>query len=473
MPTEILILDDDADVRETITSLVTRLGYEALGAGTIAEAREVLKESSIDLVFLDLRLPDGNGLDLLHEINKKPGSPEVVILTGLGDPDGAELAIQGGAWDYLVKPASVKDISLTLKRALKYREEKKGKSETVALHLDNVVGVSPAIRRLYDQIAIASTSHANVLVTGETGTGKELIARTVHENSPRQSQNFVVVDCASLTENLIESTLFGHRRGAFTGATADQPGLVKLADKGTLFLDEIGEMPLTLQKSFLRVLQERSFRPVGEVREVKSDFRLISATNRDLHEMVRKGQFREDLWFRIKTIHLHLPPLRERLEDIKPLTKHHIDTLCDRYGTPLKGIDSDFFGALTDYEWPGNVRELFNVLERAFVAAAGEPTLYAQHLPEELRISVAKAQIERKKPSARLEPAEPEGWLQEPDGEKQGELPPLKEFKSQAERRYLQSIIDRTGGDLGEMIKMSGLSRSHFYALVKKYGLSL
>ena len=297
----------------------------------------------------------------------------MIILTGKGDPDGAELAIQRGVWDYLLKPSSTKEISLSLKRALKYRQEKRGEADGAQMDMSRVVGVSPTLRTLLEKVAMAGRSEANVLITGETGTGKELFARTVHGNSNRVGGEFVVVDCASLTETLVESTLFGHRRGAFTGAQADHQGLVRMANKGTLFLDEVGEMPLSVQKSFLRVLQERSFRPVGETREVSSDFRLISATNKNLSRLVDQGRFREDLLFRLMTIHLQLPPLRERMEDIHPLADHHVARLCRHYNLPRKRIDQDVFQVLVSHDWPGNVRELFNVLERAFVASGRDP----------------------------------------------------------------------------------------------------
>lgn len=467
----ILVVDDDREVRETISSLITRLGHEPFQAEDLSQAREILLTQRHDLVLLDIRLPDGNGLDLLPEVAESPGQPEVIILTGLGDPDGAELAIRRGAWDYLVKPVSIKDISLSLKQVLKYRGEKQEKGGAVALNLEGVVGKSDAFRTLHDKLAIASTLDAGVLVTGETGTGKELLARTIHKNSPRASGSFVAVDCASLTETLVESILFGHRKGAFTGATTEQTGLIKLADKGTLFLDEVGEMPLSIQRSFLRVLQERTFRPVGGPQELTSDFRVISATNQDLDQMVKEGKFREDLLFRLRAVHLKLPPLRDRLLDIKPLAMHRITELSERYGTPQKGFDNDFIDVLMAYHWPGNVRELFNVLERSFVAAANDPSLYVQHLPKELRIAFTQRQIEQKRGTndcVDVSQAGDELLMSLP----QEGIPTIKEFKSIAERKYLEQLIERSGGDVSMMLETSGLSRSHFYAVLKRHGLS-
>jgi two-component system NtrC family response regulator len=320
-----------------------------------------------------------------------------------------------------------------------------------------------------DLVAQASRLTGPVLISGETGTGKELMARTIHLNSPRSTGEFVAVDCASLTETLLESTLFGHRKGSFTGADQDRPGLVKLADAGTLFLDEVGEMPMGIQKAFLRVLQEKRFRPVGASVEVQSDFRLIAATNRDLEEMAAGGEFRQDLLFRLKTFVIDLPPLRERREDIKLLTLSQLDSLCQRFGLPTKGVGTDFSDMLMAYSWPGNVRQLFGVLERALAAAGMEPTLYAKHLPPEVRLEVMKANIERGRQEDKpAPPPEPSTRALLP-----GNLPTLKAFKEAKEREYLDALMSDTGGDLLVMLETSGLSRSHLYALLKKHDMTL
>jgi len=483
----ILIIDDDAEVRETLLSLTRRTRHAGEAVGSIAAGLARLREGGVDIVFLDVTLPDGNGLDALSEIKALHDSPEVIILTGRGDPDGAELAIQGGVWDYLLKPSPIKETMLALERALKYRAGKRGACGPVALVMEDVVGRSRAMRVCFDAVAGAAGAVSSVLITGETGTGKELLARTIHRNSSRANKPFVVVDCAALTETLVESTLFGHRKGAFTGADSDRVGLVKLADGGTLFLDEVGEMPLNLQKAFLRVLQERRFRPVGASQEVESDFRLMSATNRDLDAMVEQGGFRSDLLYRIKTIPISLPPLRERLEDIKPLCVFRVGQLCEQYGLPLKGFDQDFFHVLEGYPWPGNVRELFNVLEQAFVASGAARTLYSMHLPQDIRIKVAKASLRRPASDASPDPAAQPLSLQQ-NGQPQEPVEPpccdtwpeltqamndtLKSCKDVLERRYLETLLRRTGGDMQKAMEASGLSRSHLYALLKKWNLS-
>jgi two-component system, NtrC family, response regulator len=506
----ILIIDDDAEVRETLLSLTRRMRMSGEAVGTLRDGIVRLRKGGVDVAFLDVSLPDGNGLDALSEIKALPDSPEVIILTGRGDPDGAELAIQGGVWDYLLKPSPIKDTMLTLERALKYRVGKRGSCAPVALRLEDVVGKSQPMRACFDAVAGAAGSGASVLITGETGTGKELIARTIHVNSARAGKPFVVVDCAALTETLVESTLFGHKKGAFTGADSDRTGLVKLADGGTLFLDEVGEMPLNLQKAFLRVLQERRFRPVGGSAELESDFRLMAATNRDLNRMVEQGGFRSDLFYRIKTISISLPPLRERVEDVKPLCVFRVGQLCEQYGSPLKGFDPDVFQVLEGYDWPGNVRELFNVLERAFVAAGAERTLYAMHLPQDVRIKVAKAQLGKGRETVSPAPLDrplpvpgpaalvlPEPASAMPGGplpvlEQTGNaasvagaeglaamLPEqlfgqtLKDCKEVVERSYMEALVRRARGDVQRALEASGLSRSHLYALLKKWGLSI
>jgi two-component system NtrC family response regulator len=315
-------------------------------------------------------------------------------------------------------------------------------------------------------VAQASQSDINVLITGETGTGKELFARAIHDNSKRAGKNFVVVDCAAMPESLVESMLFGHEKGAFTGADRTTEGLIKQADKGTLFLDEIGELPPLIQKSFLRVLQERRFRPIGSSREERSDFRLVAATNRKLDKMVANGQFRTDLMFRLQALTIDLPHLRERREDIKELTVHYLRKFCEGYGTAMKGVTPEFFEVLMSYEWPGNVRELINVLDTAVCSVLHEPTLYPKHLPTYLRVKLAHAS---------LKGAEETGKIDTQGIRKIKEFTTLNSFRedviSEAERQYLSELLARTHNDIQEVCRISGLSRSRLYALLKKHDL--
>ena len=473
----ILIVDDDRQVCETMLSMVQRMGFDGCYAETLGEGLRRLQDGDFDVVFLDVRLPDGNGIDALPEIKGAPSRPEVIILTGKGDPDGAELAIQGGVWDYLVKPSPVKNTKLSLQRALSYRAEKTSRHDLEVLNTRDIIGHSPEIKACFEKVAQASRTDFTVLITGETGTGKELFARTIHLNSPRAGRDFVVVDCAALSENLLESLLFGHRKGAFTGADRDRPGLIRQAHQGTLFLDEIGELPLNSQKAFLRVLQEKRVRPVGASQEVPCDFRLIAATHRDLPRMVAAGRFREDLYYRLKTITLHLPPLRARREDLRPLTLAYLDRLAENINARPKGFDAEFLRTLEGYRWPGNVRELFHTLEQAVVAAGANQMLFPLHLPKELRIQVARTKVGASSgaPSARAAAGDRGGasLLEDAAGRQLADhdLPPLKEFKRQMEKLYLETMVRRGGGDIQDMVRHSGLSRSHFYAMLKKHGI--
>lgn len=470
----ILIIDDDPEVCTTMESMITRMGLSCLSAASLRQGLEKLEANDVDVVFLDVRLPDGDGLAALPCIKNAPSQPEVIILTGQGNPDGAELAIQGGVWDYLVKPSPVKQTRLTLQRAISYRSEKQKKSKLVALNTEGVIGNSPVMCKCLDIVAMAAQSNFSVLITGETGTGKELFARTIHRNSDRSQKAFVVVDCAALPEHLMESILFGHKKGAFTSASQDRSGLVKQADGGTLLLDEVGELNPNAQKVFLRVLQERKFRPVGARSEMSSDFRLMAATNRNLTEMVEKGRFRRDLFYRLKAITLNLPPLRKRQEDIKALTIHYINYLSERAQISNKGVDADLMETLKGYTWPGNIRELFHSLEQAFVASGDDTTLFAMHLPSDIRIKVARSMLDNKlsdpPPNQQLPAKQQEPMLL--SHLFAAKLPTIKAFKLQMEKAYLEHLITISGGDVGHILKTSNLSRSHFYALIKRHGIA-
>lgn len=304
---------------------------------------------------------------------------------------------------------------------------------------------------------------SNVKITGATGTGKDLFARAIHENSVRAGERFVIVDCASLPETLVESVLFGHVKGAFTGAERSQEGLIKQADNGTLFLDEVGELPLSLQKSFLRVLQERRFRPVGGKEEISSDFRLICATNRDLAAMVAAGTFREDLFYRLNAIVIDLPPLNSRKQDIHDITFHHIKNICRRNGTPIKKCSQEFLDTLAEYHWPGNVRELVNALENACSECGNSTTLLSIHLPVKIRIQVTRKSVSAKQPNSI-----------QPDSVQPAEQPFLgfRELMDETENRYLREMLSHTQGNIKKCCEISGLSRSRIYALLKKHNIS-
>jgi two-component system NtrC family response regulator len=460
----VLIIDDDKLICDWIATVVTRLGHHPVSTHLLREGLRKVQSDSFDIVFLDVEMPDGSGLESMPKIKAARSSPEIIVITGLGDPDEAELAIRTGAWDYLEKPASFEAIKLPLLRALEYRAERKpGKPPTV-LKRNGIIGESQKITSCLELLAQAASSDANVLITGETGTGKELFAKVVHHNSSRAKRNFVVVDCTALPETLVESVLFGHERGAFTGADRSEEGLIKQADGGTLFLDEIGELPLLIQKKFLRVIQEHRFRPVGGRREIESDFRLVAATNRNLESMVQQGRFREDLLFRLRTLAIESPPLREITEDIKKLTVFYMKDLCERFGIVPKGASPEFWEIVAEYQWPGNVRELIQALEKALLSAKDEPMLFPKHLPTYIRIQVARSSFP-KEPASQGKPELRSSVPKVP--------PRLKEIRkaavTEAEQRYLEDLISFVGGDNNKACRISGLSRSRFYSLLKKY----
>lgn len=455
---DILIIDDDTLFAETVADKLDSLRYTSRRVHTLAAGLEAAAEGTFAVILLDVYLPDGNGLQAIDQLLSVPSAPQVIIITGQGDPDGAELAIRHGAWCYLEKNSIVREITLPLTRALQYRQALSGQKAVLkAVERDQLVGESPSFLHCLELLAKAAAAEASVLISGESGTGKEAFARAIHANSPRKNGNFVVVDCAALPEQLVESVLFGHVKGAFTGADRANRGLIRHADKGTLFLDEIGELPLSIQKSFLRVLQERTFCPVGSQEESHSDFRLICATNRDLAAMTAQGLFREDLFYRLRGISLALPPLREREGDIPLLLNHFLNRLVQRYGQEKKEYLPDFMEHLTSYSWPGNVRELSQAVESAFAQAVYSPILFTQHLPVHIRTAHARGRV--KGPAA-------------PRAQRQNFPPSVlswREAKDSFEREYTRQLLLQSDGNIMEAGRISGLSRTRLYQLIKKY----
>ncbi len=466
----VLIIDDDQGMCIMMVDLVKNMGHDAAYSVTLEGGLQMARSGGYDVVFLDVFMPDGNGLEALPKIKETTSAPEVIIITGAGTSDGAEVAIKSGAWDYLQKPLSPKSIVLPLSRVFQYRDSmKEARKPAVPLKLKGIVGSSPAMRACIDDLARAANSDANVLIIGETGTGKEVFAKAIQANSALADEKFIVVDCAALPETLIESSLFGHEKGAFTGADRTRDGLIMKADGGTLFLDEIGELSLNLQKAFLRVLQERKFRPVGGGKEVQSNFRLIAATNRGLEEMAEAGEFRKDLLYRLQSIIVELPPIRQRPEDIKELTVYHTNRICERYGTKTKGFAADFFQALSAYEWPGNIRELINTLESAISEAQDEPVLYIKHLPTHIRVKMARASVVEDIPETDAE--------KNTSGDSSSEaFLPYREFRDNIlagpEKKYFKDLLTHTRGNISEACRISGLGRTWLYATLKKHGIS-
>jgi two-component system, NtrC family, response regulator len=463
---KILIIDDDMEVNELLGEVVTRMGHDANSAGSAQQGLAVAEEQPFDLVLLDVGLPDADGLKILPRIRQTPQAPEVIIITGNGNPDAAEMAIKNGAWDYLVKPSSVENIMLAVQRALAYHNEKCANPLPKILKRDDIVGESNDLNTVLERIAQAAAVESNVLICGPTGTGKELFARAIHENSSRSRHPFVVVDCAALPETLVESVLFGHAKGAFTGADKERQGLIQQANGGTLFLDEVGELPLGLQKAFLRVIQERRFRPVSGHREIQVNFRLIAATNRDLEAMTSQGGFRSDLLFRLRSFSIDAPPLKRRRGDIRRLTLHYVNRLCEIYNSEVKGISNDYLEALEQYAWPGNVRELFNTIEESISLAANEPTLQVHHLPVRLRARITRTMVKQCVP--------PPSNVSDFDSlfPHSGPCPSINVFRDVMERRYLENLTRITKGNRKEACRISGLSRTRLFELLKKHDLA-
>lgn len=378
MSVDVLVVDDDPHVRSLLTEHLAQAGYMPYGVASLGEARQAVADRRFSAVLLDLHLPDGNGLDWIPELREEFPDVAIIVVTGHGDIPQAVEAMRRGADHFLTKPVRLQDLETLLRKSIDVR--KVHKQYTARRRLDRreepFFGDSPAMRRVREMVAVAAESDAPVLLMGETGTGKGVLARWIHEHSARQTGPFVEINCSTLRGELLASELFGHARGAFTSAVDAKEGLIEVADGGTLFLDEIGDMDLSLQAAFLKVLEEKVFRRLGEVRLRRSDFRLICATHQDLEALVETGRFRRDLFYRINVFPIVLPPLRERVEDIPPLVEYLLKTL----GAPHPRVAPEVLRLLKAYAWPGNIRELRNVLERALLLARGEP-LRPEHFP--------------------------------------------------------------------------------------------
>lgn len=376
-------------MRDFLAIMLKKEGYTVVTAEDGYEASQAVEEDIYDLVITDIKMPGMNGLELLRHIKQISPDTFVIMITAFSSTEDAVFAMKQGALDYITKPFDIEKIKLVIKNALerkKLHEEHEYYKRQFEHKFDvgNIVGESAAIRQIFDLIKRVSPGKSTVLITGESGTGKELIARAIHQNSPRREKPFVAVSCGAIPENLLESELFGHIKGSFTGAIANKMGLFELADTGTLFLDEIGELPLLIQVKLLRVLQERQFKRVGGTKDISIDVRIIAATNRDLRKMVADNLFREDLYYRLHVIPIHLPSLRERKEDIPLLVEHFLEKCSHEIGKHFTRITEEALSKLVSYNWPGNIRELENAIERA-VALEMNSVIDVKSLPENIR----------------------------------------------------------------------------------------
>lgn len=473
---KILIIDDDPVFCAQMTIYLKRLGHEAQALGSLGQGLAAVAQERFELVFLDVYLPDASGLGGLGRLIQGLGAPEVVVITGKGDPESAREAINQGAWNYLEKPPDFDTIRVAVERVLEHRRLKPGKGSLAALKRGGIVGKSPALVKSLENLTKATAVRGNVFISGETGTGKELFARALHESSLPKDRPFVVVDCTSIPKTLAEAMLFGHTKGAYTDAAQEREGLFAMAHGGTLFLDEVGDLPADLQGSLLRVLQEKKFRPLGASREIQSEFRVVAVTNRDLPAMVEGKAFRQDLFFRLAQFRFTLPPLREREGDIPLLVDHYLTRFCSEQDIRIKTASAEFLVSLQSYHWPGNVRELVSVVAAALVIAGNEEVIYPQHLPKEYMADFVSRSVRRTRP--RGETAPPETWDMAADRiMDQGAMPTLKEFRDQSaavlEARYLDRLIQASGGDVAQALGLAGISRTRLYQLLRKHGRAM
>ena len=450
MRKRILIVDDEPSLRKVLRAHLGRAGYEVEAAEDGHAAVRSLEDEPFDLVVSDLRMPGMDGMELLGWCRSRyPGLP-VVLITAHGTVDSAVEAIKLGAYDYITKPFDQEELRTIIQRALATEERARTSLQADENGRFDIIGRTPPMRGVFDLVEKIADSPTTVLVTGESGTGKELVARALHQQSPRADQPFIQVNCGAIPENLFESELFGHERGAFTGAVTSRPGRFELAHGGTLFLDEIGELPRDMQVKLLRVLQERTFERVGGVRSIQVDVRLVAATNRDLATEVKAGRFREDLYYRLNVVPVKLPPLRDRPDDIPLLVEHFVARFNKRLGREVHGVSPEATAAMMAHPWPGNIRELENLIERA-VLLAEQPLIGLSAMPGLEGVAAA--------------PAPPE------DIEDMGLKAYVRAYTAKLERARIRRVLAAEGGNVTRAARRLEISRKSLQMKMKEYGL--
>lgn len=454
----ILIVDDEDIVRKSCVRILSPRGYNLQTARNGDEAIKKLKNEPFDLVLADLVMPDITGIDLLKKIKEEWPETEVIIITGYGTVKTAVDALKYGAYDFIEKPFTPEVLLNSVERCLEKKrleiENIRLRQEINALYsLDNIIGTSKEMQKVFKLIATVASTGSTVLITGESGTGKELVARAIHYNSARREQPFIVVDCGTIPESLMESELFGHIKGSFTGAITTEKGILETANGGTVFLDEISNLPLSMQMKLLRVLQEKEFRPVGSKKIVKIDIRFIAATNRDLSDMVKEGKFREDFFYRLNVFPINVPPLRNRKEDIPALAYHFLHKYSKEIGRDVPHISAEAMRQLIANDWPGNVRELENVIHRAVIVCEGK-MLRPEHImipmghEEEMEIPKTLNELKLKKKNLRTKSIE------------------------EIEKGFLIAALKRNDWNITRAATEVGMQRPNFHALLKKYNIS-
>ncbi len=447
---QILVVDDDEITCNLLEEVLSKEGYRVDKALNGKEAIEKGAIKNYEVILTDIRMAGVDGMEVLHTYRRKSPDTIVIMMTAFGSIETAIGAIKEGAYDYVSKPFKLDEIKLTIRRALEQKrliqENLLYRRELITKYkIENIVGRTPAMLQVYKTIARVAESRSTILITGESGTGKELVARAIHFNSPRAGKPFVAVDCGSLAETLLESELFGHIRGAFTGAVTNKKGLFEEADGGTCFLDEVGDIGLTMQAKLLRVLQEHEIKRVGDNEPIKIDVRIVAATNKNLEELVKEKRFREDLFYRLNVVALNLPPLRERAEDIPLLGDHFLRKYAEENKKSVSQISPEALDLLLTYGWPGNVRELENVIERA-VTLSHHSVILPEDLPRRIRAE-KKGDITQTLPSHL----------------------PLAEL----EKLYIQKILEETGGNKKKAADILGIDRRTLYRMAARYGLSI
>ena len=445
----IMLIDNEEGLCRMMEAVLKDQGYEVRSFTRPVQAVAEFRAGDYDLIITDIKMPEMDGLEVLQHIRNRDPEVPVIMMTAYATVEMSIQALRRGAYDMLTKPFEPEELVYRIKNALQHHdlvEENRELREELSgqFKFENIIGASPSIKNLLAKVAKVAIRNTSVLITGESGTGKELVAQAVHHNSHRRNHRFVAVNCGAMPENILESELFGYRKGAFTGAMENRKGLLETANGGTLFLDEIGNLPLNMQKTFLRFLQEQEFRPLGETTPTKVDVRIISATNSDLAAEVADGTFREDLFYRLNVINLHLPPLRERQEDIPLLVTHFIRQQNAKFGTEFKGLTPEGMEAMRKYPWPGNIRQLCNVIEAAMTISSG----HYIGLPELTQL------IETDQPVPTAESADYTSAL------------------GQFETEYLTRLLRKHAGNVEEAAAEAGMNMATIYRKLKKYGIN-
>ena len=447
MKARILVVDDEPNMVALLKRILGRSGYDVVGAGSVEGGTALLGEQVFDLIISDLALGDGSGIDLLKIASRGQPHAPFMLITAFGSIESAVEAMKLGAFDYITKPFQNEEMLLLVEKGLRHsdlsRQVRQLRREVDKRYgFDNIIGKSKSMSALFELVERIAVTNSTVLISGESGTGKELFAKAIHYNSEREDRPFVAVDCGVIPENLIESELFGHAKGAFTGADSAKRGLFAEADSGTLFLDEIGNLPPPLQAKLLRVLQEREIKPVGSTEMIKVDVRIITATKENLRRAVDEGRFRNDLFYRLSVIPLTIPPLRERREDIPPLIEHFLDKICRVNKVERRELDPTVLNKLIAYDWPGNVRELENMIERLVLISTGKH-IGLELLPPEI--------------------------MKEPGGIALGET--LSSQMADAERETIIQALERAGDNRTKAAKILGISRAGLYNKMRQYDI--